>query len=574
MGVKPATFQSGGRASQHYLPGAYSRLDFVRGSGGLVSIGNAVMLGDSRGGEPNKLLAFGNAAEAEETLRSGPLLDAVRHAFSPGGGLVPQLILAWRVNPGTQSIHNYQESSNTMIEAKSKDYGLHTNQIKTKLETGTSSGKKVTIQFQDNDAEIWDNVEKASLQIQYTGAGSACTMNITKTQLDTTVTGGPGGEELTILFASFPTIEDLVNYINDQSAYTCTVLTSVSTDPSTELDSVSAQDIKTSTYDAQSDLQALIDVLNESAWVEANYYTAAASRAVPDNETSWVYFTGAIDGAYTATEWGVSLTAVELEDVQFIGTSAEDSATHALIKTHCESMNSVTGKNERQFVVGGAAGETVAQASARAVAISSDAGMLAYPGFTHYDFNDYTKTKAWSPAYYAAKMIGMIVSLSVQEPITNKVVDVLAWEKNLTVTEAETLIKAGVSCGITTRSGRVINARGVTTFQGNLLQRNEFSMMRIALLVSRDLRSSVEDSFVGKAMTNSLLGKIDGVVIGKLSQYSDEGYFTGSPQYWGYVKTVSGDQVKIDYNCYLTPPTNFIFLTSHMHVFASLAQVS
>ena len=570
MSVKPALFQSGNFASQHFLPGAFSRINFVRGSGGLVSISNAVIMGDARNGQPNTLLAFGNAAEAEATLKSGALLDAIRHAFKPGGGLVPQLIYAWRVNPGTQSVHNYQESSNTMIEAKAKDYGLDTNQIKTKLEAGTSSGKKITIAFKTNDDEVYDNVEKESFQIQYTGAGSPATMNITKLQIDTTITGGPGGQDLTILFASFATIEDVVNYINDQTDYTCTVLTSTPTDPSSELDSIASQDILSTTYDAHSDLQALIDALNLTSWVEANYYTAAATRGIPDNEASWVYFTGAIDGAYTATEWGISLTAMEAKDAQLIGSSSEDAAIHALIKSHCETMNGVTGKNERQFILGGAAGETVAQTSARAVALTSDAGMLKYPGFTHYDFNDYTKTKTWSPVYYAAKIIGMVTTLSLQEPITNKTVDVLAWEKDLTSTEAVTLIKAGVSCGITTRSGRLVNARGVNTYQGNLLQQNEFSMMRIAFIVARDLRTAIEESFVGHALTNTQLGKIDGVVIGKLSQYADAGYFTGNPQYWGYVKTVLGDQVKVEYDANLTPPTNFIFITSHLHVFVTL----
>ena len=93
--------------------------------------------------------------------------------------------------------------------------------------------------------------------------------------------------------------------------------------------------------------------------------------------------------------------------------------------------------------------------------------------------------------------------------------------------------------------------------------------MRESLYVSRDLRTALEESFIGKALTNNQLVKIDGVVIGKLSQYRDLGLFVGNTPYWGYKKEVSGDQIKIEYDCYLTPPTNFIFVTSHMHVYAS-----
>ena len=169
MGVKPVVFQSGGLASQHLLPGAFTRLNTVRGAGGNVSINNAVILGKANGGEPNRLIWLSGPTDAEEVLLGGELLAVVKAAFTPGGSLAPQRIAAWRVNPGTQSSHQYQSSSNPMIVATSRDYGLHTNQIKTKLESGTISGKKVTVQYGINDPEIWDNVEKKSFTIQYVG---------------------------------------------------------------------------------------------------------------------------------------------------------------------------------------------------------------------------------------------------------------------------------------------------------------------------------------------------------------------------------------------------------------------
>ncbi len=569
MGVNPATFSSGGLQSQHYLPGAYSRLNFIKGSGGLVSIANAVIMGDSRGGEPNKVHWFGSAAEAQETLISGPLLDAVRHAFSVGGGLIPQMIGAVRVNPGTQAARIHENGSTTIIDVTAWDYGLYTNQLKSKLEAGTVTGKKLTIKFQNNDEEIWDDIERESLQIQYTGAGSAATMNITKTQLDTTCTG-EAGDDLVMLFSAFPTIEDLVNYINDQTAYTASILTGNSSEKTTELDTITAQDIKTSAYDAMSDLQAIIDTLNASPWIGSASFDVSATRLIPDNDANWVYFSGAIDGTYTSSEWGVSLTYLEGQDVQLVGSSVEDASIHALIKTHCESMCSVTGKSERQFILGGAAGETPAQAKTRVANLGSEYGMIAFPGFTHYDYDSTIgETKTWSPAYYAAKLIGAFSVLALNEPHTYKVVDVLGWEDELTRTEVEDLIKNGVCCGIRDKTGRKISARTINTYQGNELQKCEFSMMREALFMSRDLRTAVEKSFVGKAMSNGLIGKVDVIVTGKLSQYYDLGLYNGDPPYWGYNKTIVGDKIRIDYNCYLTPPTNFIFVTSHMHVYAS-----
>lgn len=568
MGAQGAVFNSGGLQSTHYLPGAYSRLKYIRGTGGLVSSSNACILGDCRGGEPNELLVFGSSAEAEEILRSGPLLDAVKHAFSPGSGYVPQRIGAIRVNPGTQATREHVATATNMIDVTAWDYGLHTNQLKSKLEAGTTTGKKITTQFQNNDEEVFDNVERESLEIQYTGTDTICTMEITKTKLETT---DDGGVDLSLTFAAFPKVEDLVNYINDQANYTCTLLGS-STHDSSHLDSVTAgQDIKTSAYTAHSDLQAIIETIASSAWVAtATYDDAAGTRTVPDNDTGWVYFSGAVDGAYTSSEWTTSLTYAESQDIQLVGTSSEDASIHAMIKTHCVTMCGVSGKSERQFIVGGATGETVAQVKTRAINLTCEFGSIAYPEFTHYDFDDMTQTKTWSPAYYAAKLIGMNVSLALNEPTTYKNVDVLKWDKTLTVPEIEELIQAGVTCGFKhKRSGQLITARSVTTYQGTDLQRVEFSMMREALFVARDLREAVEASFVGKAMSNNLLSGVDAIAYGKLSVYYDMGLFNGEPPYWGYVKTVLGDQIKIEYDANLTPPTNFIFITSHMHVYAS-----
>lgn len=572
MGVKPATFQSGGLLSQHYLPGAYSRINFTKGTGGFVSAANAVIFGDCRGGKPNEIIWFNGPTEAEDILRDGPLLDAVRNAFRPGGSLVPQFIGAWRVNPGTRAAREFKESAVNMIDAYAWDHGLHTNQLKSKLEAGTVSGKKLTIQFQENEAEVVDDIEKESFEIQYTGTGSSASMNITKTQLDATIVGD--GEDLLCLFTEFTTIEDLVNYINDQTSWTCTIKTSISTDPSSELDSVSAQDVKASAYTAYSDLQAIIDVLNDSPWIdEALYDDAAATRAVPDVDTAWVYFSGAIDGAYTSSEWGASLTLAEQEDIQLIGASSEDASIHALLKTHCVAMCGVTGKAERQFIVGGAAGETVAQVLTRASNLASEFGLLAFPGFKHYDFDDTSKTKTWSPAYYAAKILGANVALALNEPATFKDVDVLEWEDVLTISEAEQLIKGGVCPGIKHKTGRLLTGRTITTYQGSDLQKVEFSMMREVLFAARDMREAIENTFIGRALSNNLLGKIDAIAYGKLSAYEESGIFMGEPPYWGYKKTIIGDQVKIEYDCYLTPPTNFIFITSNAHVYV-LADVA
>lgn len=88
--------------------------------------------------------------------------------------------------------------------------------------------------------------------IKYTGTGTAATMTISGTTLTTTVTGGPGGQNLNfdLTNPTYNTVAGLVAAISGQSGYTATQVITAATDSIT-LAPVAAQDIKTTTYSAQ-----------------------------------------------------------------------------------------------------------------------------------------------------------------------------------------------------------------------------------------------------------------------------------------------------------------------------------
>ena len=71
MSLNYRTFQSAGQISSHIIPGAYSRIDSVKGAAGLASANNGVVMGQCTGGKPNTLLQFNTIAEAVATLRGG-----------------------------------------------------------------------------------------------------------------------------------------------------------------------------------------------------------------------------------------------------------------------------------------------------------------------------------------------------------------------------------------------------------------------------------------------------------------------------------------------------------------------
>lgn len=569
MGVDSVPFQSAGQRTEHYIPGAYSRTNFVKSAGGGVSANRAVFIGESKGGKPNELNFYYSPSEAIDALRGGPLLEAVLCAFSPGNDLVPQAVGAMRVNPGTQASRVLRTGVTDLVTVKAWDWGLHTNQLKMKLEAGTAAGsKKLTFMFGTNESVI-DNIIRPSLEIQYVGAGTAAVLSITKAGLTTAITGATA-DNLSVDFASFPTIEDLVNYINDHAAYTCVIKTGVSTEKSTDLDGVTGQAIKAASYVAYSNLQAVIDALEKIPYVDsAAFVDAAPTKVVPDNDTAWVYFSGGTHGACTVTEYTATLLALESEDVQIIGTSATDEAVHILIRNHCINMSSVEGRKERTFLVGGAAGESVDQVITRAKNLASDTGSIAYPGFYHYDVLDYSKKKTYSPAMYAAKLIGQEVALAINEPMTNKSVDILSWEVDLKKGDLVKLIQAGVTAGGKSQDNRLATIRSLTTYQGNELQRCERSMKRESNYMSRDLREAISKS-VGTAGDDASGGTEEAIFWTKVKAWYGEGLIVKTDDgklAWGLVIRRSGSATYIEYHTYLTAPKNFFFITANQHVY-------
>lgn len=102
MGVNPAVFETAGKRSEHLIPGAYSRTSNVSNPVG-VSAGNLVILGNSLGGEPLKLLKFSNLEDAKNVLVGGELLRGVAFAFAGSNEYIPQNVSVMRINNGIAS---------------------------------------------------------------------------------------------------------------------------------------------------------------------------------------------------------------------------------------------------------------------------------------------------------------------------------------------------------------------------------------------------------------------------------------------------------------------------------------
>lgn len=568
MGVQAVVFESAGKRTEHVIPGVYTRSSYVPQGGGGVSANRSCIIGESKGGEPNVLYVFRSPSEARAVLLDGPLLEGVLHAFDPGDGLVPQFVGAMRTNVGAQASRTLKKAAADVIVLRAWDWGIHTNQLKARLMAGTAAGShKVVVQYANGAPEVFDNITRPALSIQYIGAGAAATMSLTPSALTTNV---DGSTDLNIDLASFPTIEDVVNYVNDQANYQAVLLAGDGTEPSSELDSLISVNIKASAFVVKADLKAILDTFARSAYIgSAALAAGVTSRVVPDYDAALVYFSGGTKGTTDVGAYTASLVALESEDVQIVGTTSTDEAVHLLIKDHCQRMSGVEGRKERMAWVGGASGETVDAAMVRAANLNTELVNLAYPGFTQYDQISPAKgTKVYSPAMYACKLLGQEVAVAVNEPVTNKRANVLSWNRTLTKSEITKLIQGGVTVGAKSDDGLLITVRAVTTYQANLLQLNERSMVREAQFMARDFRSAVKGD-IGRPQVAVDIGTMKSILVSKGIQWNNQGLIVKAADkalVWGINIRENGDAVFVEYHTYLTAPRNFIFATANLHV--------
>lgn len=135
MGISSVQFSANGKLTSHRNPGSFSDNVYDAGSAGAVAAGNAVIIGESTGGDPFTLYCFGSDGAAGEVLGSGALREGVRAAFNPGGGYKPQKIYAMSVNTKTKASLPLKNGMKLIAGM----YGISGNNLKLKFEKNDNS---------------------------------------------------------------------------------------------------------------------------------------------------------------------------------------------------------------------------------------------------------------------------------------------------------------------------------------------------------------------------------------------------------------------------------------------------
>lgn len=455
-----------------------------------LSVGNVVaLIGRSAGGKPHTPLRFGSPEEAKATLRDGELLTAVLKAFDPSaqtGG--PALVVALRVNPAVQAgLQLLDASQDPVIDLQSTDYGLYANQIKVKIESGSVAGKKVTSQF-GNAYYSQDNVARKAFSVSYNGPEATAVVSITNTEV--TLQAPSGTTVASIDLNSFPTIQQVVDRINVTPNFTASVEDGNGSKAALNgLDSVTAQDVKTASYVAKADLQAVVDWFNSTSEGFVSATRVAGAGTAPAN-IGFTYLTGGSDGIVTMNEWSKAYEALQSVDVQWVTPVTADPAIHAMNDSHCAFMSG-QARMERRGIVGTDIGTSDDDAKEAAKALNSDRTSLVHIGSYDYDANG--KLTLFPPYILAAQLSGMFSGVNPGTALTNKSIKSRGLERNLrNPTDTDDLIRAGVLCVENTTAGYKVVKSITTWLVDDNYNRVEVSVGCALDFLARNLRNALD----------------------------------------------------------------------------------
>ena len=155
-------------------PGAYAFVDATGMiAGNLAAGGILAIIGPAQGGVPNVITAYNDSASAQSAFRGGDLLMAAQLAWDEGANLIYMM----RIGSCSQSSLTLSESSSSVLQLTSIDYGAWTRNVQVKVEIGSTSGDKITIKYYDPTSnrtvlEVGDNLANGGAIVAWINANS------------------------------------------------------------------------------------------------------------------------------------------------------------------------------------------------------------------------------------------------------------------------------------------------------------------------------------------------------------------------------------------------------------------
>lgn len=396
-------------------PGSYTKRYFPvqEGLGNLT--GQVLVLGEAaKGGIPfdayddveSVINVVTGQAQAQNVFGGGDVYYGAEFYLTPTNDArfnTPSEAKCIVVNQMTQASAQLLNSATPIIDLAFDKFGTDGNQSAIQVLTGSVGGKQIKMIYKGEEVLNQDNVLINMFSIQYVGSGSACALSVSATAL-TTVCTGAAGDNLSIVLADYDDLGSLVNYIDSLPAYTC-ALTGKSDEIPNIFDVVTSQDIRTSAYNCQAIVEAILRIINGTEVFTATLHTGS-TRLVPDNLSAYTFLTGGTVSAATTQNWIDVFTKLEKYDVNCLVIMSGSATIKGLAKAHIEKMNGLEIKKYRQALCGaGSVQNTKALKIAEMKSLNSAYAEYCVSPFKRYDYiNKVMPTLDFDP-YYLAPMI-------------------------------------------------------------------------------------------------------------------------------------------------------------------------
>lgn len=354
-----------------------------------------------KGGAGQNQGSYVVTAATASTITATKLMDATG---APGTLTTPITVGAASIVSTTADLRGFSPvtitaSSSTLIDGLGKDmevnelttntdrlsncaYQLNNTKVTWVSKTGapqlltSATEQSVTLSVNrqvDNTSESISAGGQIALQLGYTGVAATCSVTVTATTLTTTVSGG-SGSNLALTLSAFPTMNDLVAYLNAQPGYTAAVgsaavgqLAATATDEGTF---TAGSTFGNKTFRLKSDAAKLaLAVLNTSATVSLVFPTSGSIAGLPAVTTANKFLASGARGGTSNAIFNAGIDALQAVAVNFIvplfsqdassdivaSVDPTDSTStytidsiNAYVLTHVTAMSTLKRKKNRQ----------------------------------------------------------------------------------------------------------------------------------------------------------------------------------------------------------------------------------
>ncbi len=566
-------------------PGASTKIDASQFQNvALSGLGIVGLIGEADGGAPRSVQIFTSPAAVKTFYKSGDLVEAAAIAASPGNdpriATGAQSIVCYKVNNSTQStlVHDGK------LTFLTRQYGVSTLTATIALAAGTGSARIATITDLDDFGALKTEVSPelggtGKFTIQYVGAGTPAVMTITATTLTTTITGA-AADNLSLTFADYPTLSALLARINATGKYVATALvTNAVSFDTTNLDAVAGVNILVlaTVYARNFDIA---DWINTNSSILS--VTLTKGQVSPVAVLVATPLAGGTRGTSANSDWITGFTAlrsvrinqlvplVSADAITAQGTFTAASILASLV-AHCKFVSSTAGRNECQ----GWFGMTGTRAALIAAANLQNSEHICLYGqkvqLQRTSDGTLTTFAEWATALAVA---GMRAGAPLGEPITWKYIQAFAVTSDASWSESNNddctaLALNGVSV-INNIQGKGFRVdKGITTFtKQNNDAYTEETIVQIWKAVSYELRSTLEDVYVGRPGTVLTVQTVPAVVSRVLELFRQSGAITDSVingvtirAYRDITVQLSGDKLYVSVTISPTPGINFVLNT-------------